>query len=442
MLSKRVTSILAGAATLVLAVGLLAPSVSAQNGHTLSAVGPVNQSMGGAGVAHPLDAIGALYWNPATITEFKGAQLSVGVDAFVPYGELTSTTTKGAIGGVFPPVDLRGTTKTKVRVFPIPSGGFVYHNPDSKWAYGVGAFAIAAFGTEYAQDPTNPVVSPQPFGFGKTKSLYSAVEIVPTIAYKVTNRVSIGIAPTLAWHSLSIEPFLVGPRNDYAHTGVAIYDPGEHKASSVGAGVQAGIYYVDPSGLELGFSYKSPMAFNRLKYDYAAPNGAPLIQYFPLDYPAITSFGVGYKGPSRWGFAADIRYVQYENLNGFETLPAGPGRELRGLGWRNIWATATGVSYKINSKVGLRGGYSFAQRAMPDEVALYNAPVPSLVQHKAAGGVALALTESAAFHFTYTHNFQGTLTGPRFGPGTPNTLGVIETKAAGNGFLFGLTKTF
>jgi long-chain fatty acid transport protein len=398
--------------------------------------------MGGAGVAHPLDAIGAIHWNPATITSFSGTSVSMGVDFFMPSSELSSTTTAGAIGGVFPPIDLSGTTEAERKVFLIPSGAFVHHKAESRFAYGVGAFAIAGFGVEYPEDPTNPVISPQPFGFGHLQSKYQALQIVPTVAYKVTKRISVGIAPTLTWHSFSLEPFLIGPRDNYAGTGVPIARPGEHKASGLGVGVQAGVYYVDPSGLELGFSYKSPLAFKRLEYEYQDASGRPQTQYFPVDYPSILSVGVGYRGPGRWGFAADVRYIDYDGLNGFETLPLGPRREIRGLGWRSIWATAMGVSYTVNSSLSLRGGYSYADRAMPDEVALYNVASPTLVRHKAAGGLGYKVTESMAFHFTYTHNFEGTLKGPRFGPGTPSTLGTVEAKASGNGFLFGLSKTF
>ena len=112
------------------------------------------------------------------------------------------------------------------------------------------------------------------------------------------------------------------------------------------------------------------------------------------------------------------------------------------LGWRNIWATAVGASYAVSSRLVLRGGHSFAQRAMPDDVALFNVASPTLVRHKLAGGFGYKVTESATFNVALTHNFEGSLTGPRFGPGTPLTLGTVEAKASGNGFLFGLNKTF
>lgn len=398
--------------------------------------------MGGAGVAHPEDAIGAIHWNPASITGLKSSELSLGIDIFVPSSTLSSTVAAGAIGGVFPPVNLSGSTEARKRVYPIPAGAYVHHDEDSKLAYGIGVLAIAGFGAEYKEDPTNPVLAPQPFGFGRLESEYRAVQFVPTIAYKVTDHLSLGVAPTVTWQSLRLEPFILGSRGDYFHAGVPVYRPGESKDSSLGIGVQVGAYYKSDQGIELGVSYKSPQKFQKLEYEGVDASGAPITTDFQLDYPAILSGGVGYAGDGPWGFAADVRYIFYEGVSGFETLPLGPQGGLRGLGWRNIWASAIGASYKTDSGVVLRAGYSFAQRAMPDDVALFNSATPTIVKHKLAGGVSIPFADSYTFNFTYTHNFENTLEGPRFGPGAPLALGIVRTEASGNGFLFGLQKRF
>jgi long-chain fatty acid transport protein len=439
MLPQRLYRFVSSTALILLAVALLGPAAIAQNGHTLSAVGPANQAMGGAGVAHPTDAIGALHWNPALITQFSAPQLSIGIDIFVPSSEITSSMTVPTPNG---PITLSGTTEARKRIFLIPSAGYVYKKPDSKIAYGIGINAIGAFGAEYREDPKNPVLMPQPFGFGRLKSEYQAVQFVPTVAYQVTKNLSVGVAPTITWHSLYIEPFLIGPRGDYAGTGVPIYRPGENEDSAMGVGVQAGVYYAADNGLELGFSYKSPMATKAMHYETPGPNNTVELNEFKIGYPAITSAGVGYRGPGRWGFAGDVRYIQYEGVDAFETLPLAPGGGIQGLGWRNIWAAAAGTSYRVNETLGLRMGYSWAQRAMPDDVALFNIATPQYVKHKLAGGIAYTLTEKSTFHFTYTHNFEGSIEGPRFGPGAPMSLGVVSSKGSGNGFLFGLTRNF
>jgi long-chain fatty acid transport protein len=399
--------------------------------------------MGGAGVAHAEDAIGAVHWNPATITALSGTELSLGIDLFVPSSTLRSTERAGAVGGVFPPVDRAGETDARTRIYPIPAAAIVFDDDDSKLAYALGLFATAGFGVEYGEDPTNPVLSPQPFGFGRVETFYVAAQIVPTIAYEITENVSVGVAPVVNWQRLSIEPFLLGPRDFYAGPlAPPIYRPGENSASAFGIGVQAGVYYHSDEGVELGFSYKSPQKFSALEFEGVDALGREQTVEFPLDYPAIVSAGVGYRGDGPWGFAADVRYIFYEGVDGFETLPLAPGGGVQGLGWRNIWAAATGFSYKLDGGAVFRGGYSFAQRAMPDEVALFNAATPTIVKHKLAGGVSVPVWNDFLFNFTYTHNFENELRGPRFGPGAPEALGIVQTTASGNGFLFGLQKRF
>ena len=53
-------------------VCLVALPVAAGNGHTIHGVGPVNSSMGGAGVGLPVDVVGALWANPALLTRLEG----------------------------------------------------------------------------------------------------------------------------------------------------------------------------------------------------------------------------------------------------------------------------------------------------------------------------------------------------------------------------------
>lgn len=43
--------------------------------------GPIHRGMAGASTAAPVDSIGALYWNPATISALPQSELGFGVDA-------------------------------------------------------------------------------------------------------------------------------------------------------------------------------------------------------------------------------------------------------------------------------------------------------------------------------------------------------------------------
>ncbi|MDA1052767.1 MAG: hypothetical protein O3C40_20120, partial [Planctomycetota bacterium] len=61
---------------ILLFVAVLASLASSAFGQGvfLTGVGAVNRSMGGAATAAPIDAMGALHWNPATISGLQSRQ--------------------------------------------------------------------------------------------------------------------------------------------------------------------------------------------------------------------------------------------------------------------------------------------------------------------------------------------------------------------------------
>src|ERR1700704_641952 len=101
-----------GLVPLLAATLVATPAVWAGNGHTLHGVGAVNSSMGGAGVALPIDTIGGLLLNPA------------------PAG----------------PLKISGRTDESGDRALIPAFGFVHHTRGSNFAYGIGFLGLAGFG--------------------------------------------------------------------------------------------------------------------------------------------------------------------------------------------------------------------------------------------------------------------------------------------------------
>lgn len=189
---------------------LAADRLSAQIGHVIDAVGPINQSMGGAGTALPLDSMGALHWNPASITGLS-SELGFGFAAFAPQTELSSRLEAGAFGPGIPATAMEGTTSSDTDISPIPSLGFVCSPEGSDWSYGLGGFAIGGFGVDFPASTTNPILTPQPanggFGFGSIFSQFQLMQFAPTVAYRWSDRVSLGFAPTINWSTLAISPF-------------------------------------------------------------------------------------------------------------------------------------------------------------------------------------------------------------------------------------------
>ena len=63
------------------------------------------------------------------------------------------------------------------------------------------------------------------------------MQLVPTVSLQVTDRLSIGFAPTVSLASLQVDPFLL------ASPTAAGYPSGTHTQDAWGAGFQVGAYY-------------------------------------------------------------------------------------------------------------------------------------------------------------------------------------------------------
>ncbi|MCA8988841.1 MAG: outer membrane protein transport protein [Planctomycetaceae bacterium] len=180
-------------------------------GHVLDAVGPINQSMGGAGTALPLDSIGALQWNPASIAGLPKSELSIAFMGFAPETNLSSRVNAGAFGPGTPAATMSGSTGSDSDISPIPSFAIVHRNCDSNWTYGLGGFAIGGFGVDFPGSADNPILTPQPanggVGFGPIYSEFQLMQFCPTVAYRFDSGLAIGFSPTFNWSTLSISPF-------------------------------------------------------------------------------------------------------------------------------------------------------------------------------------------------------------------------------------------
>ncbi len=67
-----------------------------QAGVLLTGQGAINRSMAGASTAAPIDASGALYWNPAGISGLNRSEMEFGLEGLYPQTQVSSTVDAGA----------------------------------------------------------------------------------------------------------------------------------------------------------------------------------------------------------------------------------------------------------------------------------------------------------------------------------------------------------
>jgi long-chain fatty acid transport protein len=406
---------------LSLAIALAAIStVQAQQGISIAGTGPINMSFGGASTAAPLDASGALYWNPATLTGLERNGLDVGLALLYPQTRISSGVGQSAILPGVPAVAVTNAQRGDNGIFPLPGFAVNYKPEDDIWAIGVGAFAVGGFGTNFPAQPENPILSPKfPRGIaqGPIYSQLQVVDVVSAGSLRLTDKLSIGFAPVLGLALVQEDPGIFAIPDIDPNTGTPVYPALTHTRINWGGGFNVGLYYDLGQSWRFGLSYRSTQWFDTFHYHDSNLQGQPRNDTIRADFPAIASLGVSYAGLERWLFAADFRYVDYHNTKGFSQSGFNPDGSLAGLGWRSIFALALGVQYQMTECLALRAGYNFNQNPIPGSAVTENAGSEAVEEHTLYIGGTYRANPNVLLSLTYLHVFANSIAGPLVLPG-------------------------
>lgn len=381
--------------TLVMFAVLIAASTTALGqGVYLTGVGAINRSMGGAATAAPIDAMGALHWNPATISGLRCNEVAFSAEIMLLDEEMT-------VNGV--------TAKDESGVAPIPSIGWVHHIEGSDNTIGLGMYSFAGFAQNMPATPGHAILDPM----SPLSPLYSEAQffqIVPTLSRAVTDRLSIGFAPTINLGRVEIDPMPFG-------RGAAVI-PGNSGAGSGtrwswGLGAQVGVYYVQSETMRYGLSIKSPQWFEEFR-THTKGGGVPGVSRLKLDLPMIISGGMSYTGYEDWTLAMDLRYFDYKNTDGFGK-PDIFGTE---LDWDNVFALALGAQRRVNDKLYVRGGYTFNTSPISPNSLGANFASPLIQQHVIGLGASYRFADNVDLTMSYNQVLEADKTGPGPLPGT------------------------
>jgi len=403
-----------GLALLALALPLAAAPVHAGNGHNLHGIGAVNSSMGGAGVAVAVDPLGALLLNPALLTKLDGSRFAFSAEYNSASNAVEST------AGPF-----SGRTEEDGDTALIPAFGFTQHTADSRFAWGVGFLGLAGFGVDYPQDPTNPILSPQPFGFGRVYSNYQLLKVPTTVAWQVNDALSIGASLNAARATLTASPAGFGTPDCSGPAGPCFF-PSVNADSAWGFGLGVGLHYQVNPAFALGLSYQSETEFEDFEWNSAVANpGLPTFGQrrkvtLQLNAPAVAVAGIGFTPGDKLTIAADAKWINYADTEGFADV----------LGFEDIMVYDIGLQYRLTDKLTLRGGYNIAENAIPEELAFLNVSVPAIFEDRVSGGLGIRVSESVELNAAYYHVFENRITGPFLGPTGPVPGTSVTTEMA------------
>ncbi len=377
---------------------------AAQPGVYLPGAGAVNGGMAGVSTAAPIDALGALYWNPAAIGRLGHNEVSIG-GAFV-YPDISVTSSLRQLDGTV----ATGRTRSDNGFPLVPSLGVVSKlDPESPVTFGVGLLALGGGGVNYPGDPNNPVLAPTGqagrFVLGPTFANMQLLQLTPTVSYEVSDRLVVGLGPTIDYTLVSFDPAYFAPP-DRTPGQPNTFLPATNARPYWGGGVRAGLVYSLTDALDVGFGYTSPQWLETWRFNSRDNLGNPVRLSLKATLPAIYSWGVAWRGIDRLTLGVDLRYFDYENTDLFGTAVRDGG-----LGWDSAFAAAVGGNYQLTDRVAVRAGYQYNTDPLSTTRTLFNIQSPAIIQNTISVGTTLNLTDALSMSLGYAYGFRNTKTG-------------------------------
>ena len=390
----RATRSLFASATLAASAAMVPAALRAQ-AFGLNEIGSCAVSRAFANTASPCKDPSSIYWNPAATMSLSGWSISGGVAAINVNGSFTQDTT-------------RRTFDADLPTEWVPHFFLNYHNPNSKFAWGIGAYVPYGLTSEWTDS--------FPGRFSAKKASLRTLYVQPNIAYQISPNWSVGGGPI--WGHSSVELIqsldLAGitagdpPAPTFGNLGIAAgteFARLRLKGNADAIGAQIGIQGKPRPDWTIGARFLTPLEF---KYDGAdatftqvptnlvvggsltppfvagtpidsilAPQfrqGGPLVNQnadTKVTHPAQVQAGVAYSGFKDWLLEADYAWVGWKR---FDVLPVtfngAASEQSRVLleNYNNSSAIRLGAEYttKYNG-LKLRGGFAGVASAAPDE---------------------------------------------------------------------------
>jgi len=202
--------------------------------------------------------------------------------------------------------------------------------------------------------------------FALTRLQLSSVFIQPTVSYRITEKLGLGLGLIVSTGSVNLQRDLPVQFAD------GTYASAELSGKALGFGLNAGIQFQATENLGFGFTYRSRinMSVKSGSADFSVPGSlesnfrdGPFEATLPL--PQVFTLGASYKFGEKWTAVLDINYVGWQAYDtlafDYETNTASLTDTRSARDYKSIFAFRGGVSYDVIKSLTLRlgGGFGF-----------------------------------------------------------------------------------
>ncbi|HYR60279.1 MAG TPA: outer membrane protein transport protein, partial [Nitrospiraceae bacterium] len=342
----------------------------------------------------------ALHYNPAGMTQLQGLQFMAGALIVGGSTDFTSPTGVTANG------DRNGTV-----AWPPPGHTYITANLKDLGLTALGDLS-AGIGLTVPFGSLTRWPNDGPFRTATTFSTLPLLDIKPTLAYKVTENLSLGLGADIYTFTGLVgeghaERQSVWPGGLGIPAGSKVELSGKDTAASFNASL---LYTVlrnaDGKPLaNIGFVYRSQATLHlrgALLANGAKVSDARATLVLPQVITGAIAIWPVRTSEREWKLEMDVDYVGWKSVRNLDVTLGSGVTIAQPQNWRSTYAVMLGTEYKWlaleslpNWEVALRGGYTNQQTQMPDLT--FDPGIPSSDLHVVGGGLGLLCKEQGSF---------------------------------------------
>jgi long-chain fatty acid transport protein len=395
---------------LLLTVALIALtgiSLSA-NGLNLNGMGSKAIAMGGAFIGQA-DDYSAIFWNPAGLTQMKSAGISLFITDLMPSGSYA-----------FPQYGIDAKTESKM----YPSGALGYFKPiNDKLVIGIAAYVPSGTGAKWNGEDLKLLAKGAVY---RWESFMGVITVSPVIAYKVSDKFSLGATFNLNYGMMKIWRPGVGQYSEdlsglaFGATFGALFKPTE----------KLGIGLTLRTPTKVKFSGEATMA-SASAYNLSITSDAEREATWPL----WLGLGISFKATDKLTLNADAQYTNWKKIETigitydnavWQAMKAHPllGAAFNNdfeLNWKDAIQWRFGAEYAVSEKLALRAGYYYDPS--PSEPATLNILLPEITYNVITAGLGYK-TEKLGIDLCLEYLMGKDVTVPLGGGKMPGTHGM------------------
>jgi long-chain fatty acid transport protein len=274
---------------------------------------------------------------------------------------------------------------------------------DSNSSFGVSVYGNGGMNTSYK----TPIGL---FGTSNAGVDLSQLFIAPTMAWKLSNEHSVGIAINLAYQRFKA----TGLQNFAASSSSSsnLTDNGYDDATGWGARI-GWVGKISPT-VTLGATYQTETDMSKFKkYE------GLFAEQGNFDIPSNYAIGIAVNATPATVIALDIERINYTDSkavsNPLEGLTVSGNllgtNDSAGFGWQDITVYKLGVQHQVNSNLVVRAGWNHGEQPIPASQTFFNLLAPGVIEDHLTLGATWKFDKTSEMSAMYMHAFNNKVNG-------------------------------